>query len=77
MSRTGKLYFFVHRAEREAIIGDLTEEYPGLVAKFGEKWAKLYFYKQVFCSICPLIRKALIKWALFGWLVELIRRISS
>jgi len=71
------LYLFVSKIEREVIFGDLTEEYPTLVAKFGQKWAQVYFYKQVVWSIWPLFRKAIIKWGLFGWVVEFIRRISS
>lgn len=71
------LYLFLSRTEREVLIGDLTEEYPGLVTKFGLRLAKVYFYKQVVWSIWPLVRKTVVKWSAFGWVAELIRRISS
>jgi hypothetical protein len=70
-------YLVLPKYDREILLGDLTEEYPSVVAKFGQREAQFYFYKQVVWSIWPLARKAFIKWGLFGWLVELIRRISS
>ena len=70
-------YLFLPKTDRVTLLGDLTEEYPKLVKKFGLRWAKVYFYKQVLWSILPLIRKTVIKWGLFGWLVELIRKIGS
>ena len=70
-------YLFLSRTERETLLGDLAEEYPVVVARFGLRGAKIYFYKQVLTSIWPLVRKAVIKWGAFGWVVELIRRISS
>lgn len=70
-------YLFLPKTDRETLLGDLTEEYPSVVEKFGRRGAQFYFYKQVVWSIWPLVRKSIIKWGLFGWLVDLIRRISS
>jgi hypothetical protein len=69
-------YLFLPRTDRDTLLGDLTEEYPYIVAKFGSRGANVYFYKQVVCSIWPLVRKTVIKWGAFGWVVEVIRRIS-
>jgi hypothetical protein len=70
-------YLFLPKSDREVLLGDLTEEYPSILEKFGQRRARLYFYKQVVASISPLVRKAVIKWGAFGWVEELIRRISS
>lgn len=70
-------YVFLPRRDRETLLGDLTEEYPSVLAKFGSQRALIYFYKQVVWSIWPLLRKTAIKWGLFGWVVELIRKIGS
>lgn len=70
-------YLFLPRTNRENLLGDLTEEYPSIVAKFGKRGAQVYFYKQVVWSIWPLVKNSVIKWGLFGWVVELIRRIGS
>jgi len=64
-------------ANREALLGDLVEEYPGVVAKYGVRRAKFSFYLHVVFSILVLARNAVVKWGLFGWVVELIRRIGS
>lgn len=69
------LYLFLKKTEREALVGDLQEEYSEVLSKFGRKKAKLFFYKQVGGSLWPLLRRTLIKWGLFGWAAELIRRI--
>jgi hypothetical protein len=70
-------YLFLPKADRETLLGDLTEEYPALAVKFGRRGAQFYFYKQVIWSIWPLVRKTIVKWGLFGWVVELIRKIGS
>jgi hypothetical protein len=67
------LYLLLPRKDRESIIGDLYEEYPLVVKKFGVKKAKLWVYRQVLCSAWPLIQKAT-KWGLFAWIGEWIRR---
>src|SRR5215208_8126888 len=41
------LYFFLSKSERVYLIGDLNEEYTQVLAKFGNKKAKYWFYKQV------------------------------
>ena len=70
-------YFFLSRADRQIILGDLIEEYPDNVVKFGSRWAKAIFYAHVFASLWPRFRKLIVKWGLFGWVAEVIRRISS
>lgn len=70
-------YIFLSRADRNLLLDDLAEEYPSVVARLGQRGARVYYYKQVLASIWPLIRTALIKWGAFGWVAELIRRMSS
>lgn len=65
------------KANREALLGDLVEEYPGVVARFGVRRAKFDFWVHVLFSIFLLFRNAVVKWGLVGWVVELIRRMSS
>jgi hypothetical protein len=69
-------YLLLPKAHREVLLGDLVEEYPTVVAKFGARRAKLNFYVHVVFSILPLVRNTLMKWGAVGWVVELIRRIS-
>ena len=72
------LYFFLSRIERENAVGDLVEEYSQtIIPRFGSRWGRIWFYKQVFTSLWPLARRVILKWAIFGWVAELIRRIGS
>jgi len=53
------LYLFLTKPERIYLIGDLEEEYSELASKFGVWKAKLWFYKQVFDSLRPLMYRSL------------------
>lgn len=69
------LYLFVKKKERDGLLGDLRQEYMEVLANFGRKGAKLWFYKQVFSSIRPLAARGIIKWTAIAGLVRLLRRI--
>ena len=64
-------------AEQDAVIGDLAERYVKRRKKYGTRFAKIWFYRQVIASITPLLRRLIVKWGLFGWVVEIIRRFSA
>jgi hypothetical protein len=50
------LYLFLSKHDRENIPGDLAEEYETIILpEFGLRRATLWFWKQVFCSIWPVI----------------------
>lgn len=68
------LLLILSKDEREAILGDLAEEYMEIQVKFGASFAKVWYWKQVFTSAAPILRKA-IKWLLIAWMGELIRRV--
>lgn len=72
-----KLFVLIlSREERRTnILGDLAEEYCELAEKFGERFATLWYYKQVAASVLPLIRKAA-RWSLLLWAGELIRKLT-
>jgi hypothetical protein len=56
------LFIFLPEDEREAVAGDLTEEYrTEIVPRFGPVAAKVWFVKQVFSSIWPILRSRLFK----------------
>lgn len=55
------LLLILTKEERVNILGDLEEEYRGIAAKHGARYAKLWYYKQVGGSAWPLIRKVI------GW----------
>jgi hypothetical protein len=67
------LLLILTKEERVNIPGDLEEEYRGIAAKHGVRFAKLWYYKQVAASAWPLIRKA-IRWGILAWVGEWIRR---
>jgi sulfatase maturation enzyme AslB (radical SAM superfamily) len=69
-------YMLLPRSDRENVLGDLAEEYPSIVMKFGQRRAQIYFYKQVLASIWPLVRKSLVKWGAVGWIVQWLRLIG-
>jgi hypothetical protein len=54
------LYFVLPTEDRECIPGDLAEEYATIILpKFGPRRAKVWYWKQVVCSMWPLIRPRL------------------
>jgi len=69
------LLLILTKEERTNIPGDLAEEFTEIAAKHGERFARVWYYKQVAASAWPLVRRAL-KWGLlasFGaWLRRLI-----
>jgi hypothetical protein len=62
------------KKERVNIPGDLEEEYRGIVAKHGARYAKLWYYKQVAASAWLMIRTA-IGWGLLASIGAWIRRL--
>jgi hypothetical protein len=72
-----KLFILILTREerRTNILGDLAEEYCELAEKFGERFATIWYYKQVAASVLPLIRKAA-KWSLPLWAGALIRKFT-
>jgi len=71
--------FFLPKKVREPLLGDLEEEYQEIHEQFGERPARLWFYKQVLTSLWPMLQstgRTLVKWGLIGWLEEFIRRIA-
>jgi hypothetical protein len=67
------LYLFLSKKDREHLIGDLAEEYLEVRAKFGQRAANFWYYKQVISSIWPLSRKA-VRWTLIAGVGEWVRR---
>ena len=53
------LMLILTKEERLNIPGDLEEEYVTVATKHGERYAKLWYYKQVAASAWPMIRKGL------------------
>lgn len=68
------LLLILSKEERVNIPGDLAEEYSQISVKHGERYAKIWYYKQVVSSAWPMIRKA-IRWGLLASIGEWIRRI--
>jgi len=69
------LYLFIKKHERDGLLGDLRQEYIEVLANFGHWGARVWFYKQVYSSLTPLIRRGIIKWTAVAGLVKLLRRI--
>jgi hypothetical protein len=67
------LLLILSKEERANIPGDLAEEYIQIAVKHTERYAKLWYYKQVAASAWPLLRKAL-RWGAIAWIGELARR---
>lgn len=67
------LLLVLSKEERVNIPGDLEEEYRGIAAKHGARYAKLWYYKQVAASAWPIVRKA-VSLGLLAWVAEWIRR---
>lgn len=66
----------IHLLTKEECItipGDLAEEYAEIAARHGERYAKLWYYKQLAASALPLIRKVF-RWGLLASVGEWIRR---
>jgi hypothetical protein len=71
------LHLLLAKAEREAAIGDLVEEYHQIMRRFGKRYADVWFCKQVGFSIWPFVRRALARAAAFAWLSRVLRYLIS
>ncbi|MCD2453785.1 permease prefix domain 2-containing transporter [Methylicorpusculum oleiharenae] len=49
------LYLFIPKSNRDAILGDLEEDYRTVYQKFGSKLALMFYWWQVVTSIWPLV----------------------
>lgn len=67
------LLLILTKDERVNIPGDLEEEYRGIAAKHGERFAKVWYYKQVAASAWPMVRKA-VGWGLMASIGAWIRK---
>lgn len=67
------LLLILTKEERVNIPGDLAEEFAEIAAKQGQRFAKLWYYKQVTASAWPMFRKG-IRLGLFAWVAEWVRR---
>lgn len=68
------LYLFLRKDEREAVIGDLLENYSSNLKRFGARPAKLLLYTEVLRSLWPLFRRLATKVTGLLALGEWIRR---
>src|SRR6266404_582298 len=71
------LYLLLRKEEREVLIGDLTEDYGEVNNRFNKRRADIWFYKQVFGSVWPLLRRALLRIGALVWLGRILRRLIS
>jgi hypothetical protein len=67
------LLLILTKEERVNIPGDLAEECKEIAAKHGERYARIWYYKQVAASAWPIIYKA-IRWGGLAWAGDWIRR---
>ena len=70
------LYLFLSRPERITLIGDLTEEFVTVYSKFGDRKARVWYYKQVFTSLWPLTVRFFYRWGFLGLVWRLFKRIA-
>jgi hypothetical protein len=71
------LHLVLQKEERDAVIGDLNEEYGYILNRFGRPRADIWFYKQVFQSVWPFLRRAIARAATVVWLSRLLRQLIS
>ena len=71
------LYLFLGKEEREAVIGDLLEEYSEILERFNKRRADIWFYKQVGGSLLPLLRRTILRIGAVVWLGRILRRLIS
>lgn len=71
------LYFFLTKSERVNLIGDTEEEYNEVLDKFGRGKANAWYYKQVFDSLYPLIRRSLGKFGAVVWAAKHADKITD
>jgi hypothetical protein len=71
------LHLVLGKEEREAVIGDLVQEYGRIRQRFGRRNADIWFYKQVIWSLWPFLRRALVRLGTLVWIGRLLRRLNS
>jgi hypothetical protein len=71
------LYLLLGKEEREAVIGDLLEEYGTIKLRFNKQYADIWYYKQVGGSLFPLVRRTLLRIGALVWLGRILRRLIS
>jgi hypothetical protein len=71
------LYLFLQKEDRDVVIGDLTEEYGKILERFNKRRADVWYYKQVFGSLWPLLRRAVLRIGALVWLGRILRRLIS
>lgn len=71
------LHILLRMDEREAVVGDLFEAYVKIVRRFNKRRADIWYYKQVACSLWPLLRRALFKIGALVWLGRILQRLIS
>lgn len=68
------LLLILTKEDRINIPGDLAEEFEQIAVMHGNRFAQVWYYKQVAASAWPMIRKG-IRWGLFAWVAEWVRRL--
>lgn len=67
------LLMILTKEEREYVLGDLAEEFALYQSKYGVRFAKVWYYKQVVSSVWPILRRTL-RLGAFVWFAEWLRR---
>ena len=63
------LYLILPQEWRDSLPGDLEEEYRTIIApKFGRRYARLWYWKQVLVSIWRVLPRRLLGLAAFAWM---------
>src|SRR5262249_5332073 len=74
------LCFFLAKKQREAVPGDLAEQYRQMHERFGKNAASAIYVKDALLSLLPLFTgnfTRLLKWASIGWIGDCLRRLFS
>lgn len=62
------LYLFLPKDQREYMPGDLAEEFRTLILpKYGTRYVRVWYWKQVFSSLWPILSRRIIKCAGLVW----------
>jgi hypothetical protein len=71
------LFLLLRKDEREVVVGDLVEGYGQVFRRFNKRRANIWFYKEVCCSLWPLIRRGLLRVGTLVWLGRILRGLIS
>lgn len=74
------LLWYLPREHRKEVMGDLEEEFFIVYRRFGRRKATVWYYYQISASFWPFAVsgvKKLVKWGVFGWIGEALRRFIS